>query len=148
MNECAWTCPEGLRAVLGFLSRFTADYSEIILCLPTGVDLMHMLNDPYNVSCKAQVDYMVRVMNTEKLLALLCENSAASFSLRVVGDEQISENNGTFRVERGEVLRITDPEADLMLSLRALGLLCTGAEGLQGLLNRPDVTLNGNREAL
>jgi Predicted acetyltransferase involved in intracellular survival and related acetyltransferases len=147
VKEAAWTGPEGFRSVLGFLARFTADYGFLEIPLPTDMDLRMLVRNPYEVTENPLCGHMVRLINAEKVLALIKKPSGAAFTIAVRGDEQIRENNGVFRVEGESVVR-TDGTPDLTVSVQALGQLAVGAVSLAEAEYRPDVEVTANRETL
>ncbi len=146
VEEAVWRDRSGFGAILGFLARFTADYGEITLPLPTGVDLRVYADDPYSVSVSPQCTYMIRIINMEKALSLLDAPEGGAV-IRVSGDGQIPENNGTWRVA-GHAAAPTEAEPDLCVSQRAMAQLLCGAVSLREALLRDDVAVNGNRYAL
>ena len=145
VEEAAWTGPAGFEAVLGFLARFTADYGEIVLPLPTGVDLRGMVEDPYALTIRPQGSYMIRIVNMEKALSLI--RAAEGVTIRVYGDEQIPENNGVWRVEGGRAVP-ADGEADLETSARAMGRILSGAASLYEAQLRGDARVLSKRDTL
>lgn len=147
VREAAWIHPAGFRAVLGFLARFTADYGSLEIPVPSDMDLRLYLRNPYNAEIRPRCDYMIRVVNAEKVLSLMKKPREACFVIRVEGDEQIPENNGTWEVD-GDHVCATDGEPDLTVSGRALGQMAIGAMDLAGAELREDVKIHGNRELL
>lgn len=147
VQEAAWTEPEGLRMILGFLARFTADYGALRMVLPTNLDLKLYVRNPYEVNPEPAYDHMVRVINTEKLLTLIRKPADCSFVISVSGDEQITENNGTWLVQGSNANR-TDKEPDLTVSHRALGQMAIGGIDFGEAEYRTDVKTFGNRDVL
>ena len=147
VRETAWTCRRGFQSALGFLSRFTADYRETVIDLPSDLDLRMYARNPYEIRFEPQCDHMIRVVNAEKLLALTDKPAGTEFVISVSGDEQIPENNGIWLVRGSEVSR-TDRTPDMSVSIRALGLMAVGAIGLEEAELRGDVEVYSGREAL
>lgn len=162
VEECAWTCRDGFRAVLGFLARFEADYGTIELRLPGGIDLLRVIVTPNAYAIKETVfpNFMVRVINAKKLLETIKKPSDCNFTIRI-SDEMIEENNRTYRVlpDRVELVGerfVADdesaagvsPKADLEINVRALAQLAIGAVNLDEALLRPDVTVNAKEEMI
>lgn len=148
VREAAWCDREGFLSVLAFLGRFTADYGNVIWPMPTGIDLIPFFRDPYSVNVRPMRDYMLRVMNTERLLSCLAEGTGACFSLMVYGDEFLKQNNGVFRVEDKLVKREDTACPDITLSIHALAGLASGTRSLEETLLREDACVSGNRADL
>ena len=148
VTDLAWTAPKGLRAILGFLSRFEADYGLIELSLPTDLNLKLLLPDPYEIdAAKLTGHYMLRAVNVPKALNTLCGKADNSFTLAVSGDGILPENNGAWRVSPDGIKPFTGtPDAEM--SLNAFNQLICGAIGLDSALYRADVTVRANAEAL
>ncbi|MBO4653082.1 MAG: GNAT family N-acetyltransferase [Lachnospiraceae bacterium] len=162
VEECAWTCRDGFRAVLGFLARFEADYGTIEMNLPEGIDLQRIVVTPNAYAIKETVfpNFMVRVINAKKLLETICKPADCDFTIRIT-DEMIAENNRTYRVlsDRVEVVgeRFAADEtsaaedtakADIDLNVRALGQLALGALNVDEAMLRTDVTVHAKEEML
>ena len=162
MQELAWKSRAGFEMILGFLGRFTADYGEIRLPLPSGIELHSILRSSmaYDVKKETRQDFMIRVINAEKLLTVIRLPESCSFVIKVT-DEMIPENNGCFRVESrnmgeaasgaeelGNIVTCCDEKPDLAVSERALGQLASGAVSLREALLRPDAELFSNEALL
>ncbi len=149
VEECAWTCREGFYAILGFLARFEADYGQIKLTLPKGIDLLSIIRSPraYDIEKRTLQHFMVRCVNAGKVLELIDKPADCDFTVKVT-DELIKENNKTFRVQAGKVSESRAKKADIELNIRALGQMAAGSVNFDEALLRPDVTLNSNEEML
>ena len=149
VEDLAWEGRAGMNAILGFLGRFTADYGTIRMFLPSCVELLSFLQSPgaYDVNQTASQAYMIRVMNTRRLLEVIRKPEGAAFVIRVEGDGLIPENNGTWRIQDGRVTE-TGEQPDLAVSIQALGQLCAGSVSLEEATYRPDVTLFSRAIAL
>ncbi|MBR6405978.1 MAG: GNAT family N-acetyltransferase [Lachnospiraceae bacterium] len=157
VQELAWKDRAGFEMILGFLGRFTADYGEIQLPLPVGVELHSVLRSSlaYDVTKETRQDFMVRIINAEKLLSAIRLPDCCSFVIQVT-DEMIPENNGCFRVKSrtgeenlsGNTVERCEDQPDLAVSERALGQLATGAVSLREALLRPDTVLTAKEELL
>lgn len=142
VREAAWLSAEGFRAVLGFLSRFGADYGMLRFCnLPTGIDVAAGCLDPYGAKTYPQRAYMVRVMNTQKLLEAFCRGRDAHFVLQVTGDDMLPPNNGIYRVNGDEVTQDDTLLPDIAMDMHALGRLLSGDAEPDSVFMRPDVTV-------
>ena len=149
VKDLAWDGKEGLYAILGFLARFTADYGTIQMFLPSCLELLSVIQGPrvYDIQQTARQDYMILPVNVEKLLEVMKKPENCSFMIRVQGDRQIRENNGTWEVSGTRVLP-TDKASDLTVSIQALGQMAAGCVSLEEAAYRPDVTISGNADTL
>ena len=147
VEDLAWRGRKGFLALLGFLGRFTADYGEIQLPLPTGTELYSLVrsSNEYGISKRTPNNYMIRPVNAVKLLSSM-RRGPERFVIRIK-DDLIAENNGTFAVEQGAVGE-TGEKADLSVDVRALGVMASGAIGLKEAALREDVEILGNMETL
>lgn len=144
--DMAYTGPHGLRSLLGFLARFTADYGDIRINLPLDVDLYKLVNDPYSVKNITQCNYMARVINAPSLLALKKKPENAKFTIEI-NDDMLPQNSGIWLVD-GENVSKTGATPDISVSERALVQLATGASSLDEALFRTDVKLHANEATL
>ena len=152
VEEAVFRNREGFLAILGFLGRFSADYGTIRLPLPTDIDLLSVIHSPksYEIKKTPKQDYMIRVINAEKLLSLIRMPEGERFVIRVE-DELLPENTGTYRVtggKSGNLVEPSDSAADIRVSERALGQIACGAAGLTEAALRTDVEIFGKEELL
>ena len=149
VQDLAWDGREGFYAILGFLARFTADYGTIRLFLPSCLELLSVIQTPraYDIQQTASQSYMIRAVNAKRLLEIMKKPDDSKFVIRVEGDMQIPENNGTWAVH-GESAELTDEKPDLTVSIQALGQMAAGAVSLAEAMYRPDVTVFGNEAVL
>ncbi len=161
VEESAWTCPEGFRAIMAFLSRFTADYGNIQLPLPAGIDLLRIIRTPraYELHKTSRFDFMVRVINAEKLLGIIKKPADCDFTIRI-SDERIAENNGIWRVTKDTVTRLREEAdsdspcadsgmvPDLVVSERSFAQMAIGSINLDEAMLKEDVKVNANEELL
>ncbi|MBR5962260.1 MAG: GNAT family N-acetyltransferase [Clostridia bacterium] len=149
VKDIAWDGKAGFYAVLGFLARFTADYGTIRMFLPSCLQLLSVIQTPraYDIQQTATQDYMVRAMNVKRLLEIIKKPDDSQFVIRVEGDAQIPENNGTWTV-CGNSVEATEAAPDLTVSIQAFGQMAVGAVNLAEAMYRPDVTVSGNEAVL
>ena len=151
VEECAWINRDGFHAILGFLARFDADYGEIKLTLPKGIDLLRVIESPraYDIRKQTLQGFMVRVIHAKKLLELIRKPENCHFTVKVT-DEIIEENNRLFCVKDNEVMEAAEESttADMELSVRALGQMAVGALNFDEALLRLDVTVHSKEELL
>lgn len=149
VKDLAFLGRRGLNAILGFLARFTADYFKIRLYMPMGIELYSILQsrDIYDMTHTTRQDFMVRAVNARKVLALLRRPQGSRFVVRVMGDEQIPENNRTWLVTDEDV-RETEEAPDLTVSIQALSQLAIGAADLFEAAYRNDTQVHKNEAVL
>lgn len=148
VQDLAWDGPGGLRAILGFLARFSADYGSIRLFLPRDIELLSLIRSPlaYDIRKSTEQSYMIRVVNAERALETMKKPAGTSFVVRIT-DELIPENNGTWKVT-SDAVSPTEEEPDLTVTEKALGQLVSGAVSLSEALYREDTVVIKNRETL
>lgn len=149
VKDLAWDGRAGFNAILGFLARFSADYGTIRLFLPSCLELLSLIQTPraYDIQQTASQSYMIRAVNVQRLLEIIKKPDDSCFVIRVEGDAQISENNGTWEVS-GKGAVPTEKAPDLTVSIQALGQMAVGAVSLFEAMYRPDVTVSGNEAVL
>ena len=147
--DLAWDGREGLYAILGFLGRFTADYGTIRMFLPSCLELLSVIQTPraYEIRQTARQDYMIRAVNVRRLLEIMRIPDGCRFTIRVEGDAQIPENNGTWEAAGGSAAE-TDRAPDLTVSIQAFSQMAAGCVSFEEALYRPDVSVAGNEEVL
>ena len=147
VEESAWVNRDGFQAILAFLGRFEADYGNIQLPLPYGIDLLRVIRSPraYEIHKTCRHDFMVRVINAKKLLEVIKKPVDCDFVIQV-NDELIPENNGVWRVTSDSVTEAEEP--DLIVSERAFAQMAVGCINLDEAMLRPDVEINANEEML
>ena len=150
VEECAWLSRDGFYAILAFLGRFDADYGNIELKLPYGIDLLRLIRTPraYEIQKTCRFDFMVRVINAKKLLEIIKKPADCDFTIKI-SDDLIPENNGVFHVTADSVITENDTKMpDLVVSHRGLSQMAVGCINLDEAMLRPDVEINGNEEML
>ncbi|MCR5311037.1 MAG: GNAT family N-acetyltransferase [Lachnospiraceae bacterium] len=149
VEECAWVNRDGFNGILGFLARFEADYGEIKLALPRGIDLLRIIRsaNAYGITKTTYQSFMVRVINAKKLLETIRKPVGCDFTVKVT-DDLIEENNRTYRVKSDSVTESKRSKVDIELSVLALGQMATGAVNFDEALLKGDVTLNSNEDML
>ena len=149
VRDLAWDGRVGFEAILGFLSRFTADYGTIRMFLPASLELLSIIRSPqaYDIAQTARQDYMIRAVNAQKLLEIIHKPDDSRFVIRIEGDRQIPQNNGVWEV-CGDSAVPTDQAPDLAVSIQAFSQLAAGCVSLSEALYRPDAALTGNETVL
>ena len=150
VEESAWINRDGFYAILAFLGRFEADYGNIQLPLPYGIDLLRVIRSPraYEIHKTCRHDFMVRVINAKRLLEIIKKPIDCDFTIKV-SDELIPENNGVWRVRADSVAIAEDvPVPDLVVSERAFAQMAVGCINLDEVMLRPDTLINAKEEML
>lgn len=141
---------DGFYAILAFLGRFEADYGNIELPLPAGIDLLRVIRSPraYEIHKTCRHDFMVRVINAKRLLEIIKKPVDCDFTIKV-SDELIPENNGVWRVRADSVAIAEDvPVPDLVVSERAFAQMAIGCINLDEAMLRQDTLINAKEEML
>lgn len=148
VQDLAWDGPEGFRAILGFLARFSADYGMVRLFLPRDIELLSLVRSPlqYDIHKSTEQSYMIRVINAVKLLEAMKKPENSRFVIRVT-DEIIPGNNGVWEVT-AQAVTPTGEAPDLDVTEKALGQLASGALSLAEAELRGDTVVCRNRETL
>lgn len=141
VQDLAWEGRKGFEAILGFLSRFTADYARIDLPLPLDIELLSLIHSwkAYDIEKRTEQSYMVRVVNVPELLKRLAVQEGTVFTIRVQ-DELLPENCGTWKVTHGSAEAVSEPP-DLIVSIQALAQMTVGEVSLYEAALRSDVTV-------
>lgn len=150
VEEAVWNSPEGFRAILGFLARFSADYGEIELTLPYDLELYSVIRSAkaYEIQKTTRQDYMVRVINVKRMLEILSKPEGTDCRIRVC-DPQIEQNNRIWHVTENEVEVAADgTETDMEVSIQAFSQLVVGAISLDEALLREDIAISAKKEKL
>ena len=150
VEEAVWNSPEGFRAILGFLARFSADYGEIELTLPYDLELYSVIRSAkaYEIQKTTRQDYMVRVINVKRMLEILSKPEGTDCRIRVC-DPQIEQNNRIWHVTENEVEVAADgTETDMEVSIQAFSQLAVGAISLDEALLREDIAIRAKKEKL
>ena len=148
IEDLAWNGKSGFNALLGFLSRFTADYGTIRLPLPNGMELYSLIHSPnaYDILKETDQSYMIRAVNVQKLLQIIGKPKGTHFTIQIK-DDLITENNGIWEVMDDMVVK-TDKKPYLSLSVITFGQLACGSIGLDEAEYRDDVLIYDHREIL
>lgn len=150
VEESAWVNRDGFHAILAFLGRFEADYGNIQLPLPYGIDLLRIINTPgaYDIQKTCRYDYMLRVINAKKLLETIRKPSDSDFTMRVK-DDIIPENNCILRVTADSAsIEEGSQIPDITVSVCALAQMAVGCINLDEAVLRPDVEINAKEDML
>ena len=146
VQDVAYDGAEGLRMLLGFLSRISADYQSVALCLPEDAYLPALVPNPASVRTVRNNGLMARVVHVEKALALAKKPEGLRVVVEVL-DDALPENSGRYLVTDEGVSR-TDEQPDLTADVRVFTQIILGYISLDTALLRRDLTLHKNRGQL
>ena len=150
--DIAFTDPEALRNVFGFIYGMRAKITEVKLDLPTEIDLSLMMPECDKVERKMGGHTMARVLNVEAVLGQM-KHPAGQGTYRIhIDDKFLPENTGTYEVcyEDGRAVRVnrTDEAADMTVTVETFCQLAIGLVDLQAALYRTGTRILGNEEVL
>ena len=144
VTDLAFDGAKGLRMLMGYLARMSADYREVRLRLPDDVRLQKLLAVPPQLNIRPT--RMARVVNVPRALEL-AEKPSGFRAVIEVSDELLAENAGRWLVEGNRVFR-TEEAPELAVDVRALAPMLLGSLPLYSALYRDDVRVMRNGEAL
>ena len=146
VQDCAWLGKEGMDAMLGFLARYTADYDEISIRMPSNMKLAALIPDGKALTVRTNNVYMARLINAKKALKRLQKPDGAACTIEV-NDVLIPENSGTWCVE-GSTVTKCETEPDMSVSATALSPMLLGYIDLEMAELRDYVKVWNNRGIL
>lgn len=152
IREVAFTNPQGIKDVLGFIYRLSAQYTKIHMYLPDNIPLHSIMDESYNLDISYSNQQMTRVINVEKALELKRYFNDTEYTIKV-SDSLIDSNNGVFSVSskngKTEVKQLSDNSiADLELDIRTLAPLLLGFLTIEEAMYKDDIKVNSNLETL
>lgn len=151
VRELAFKNYDGLRGLLGFLSRFHPVFKALKGSLPSDIDFTILVSEPLFVQRGLNTFGMNRVVDAEKVLALIKPPSQNGRVTIQINDGSIPWNNdcftlsfedGTVNVTRGGT------EADLICDANVLARFASGHTSLEKEALFNTVQINSNRELL
>ena len=151
VSELVWTDPTALRATLGFLYRMRAKVSHVTVELPH-VELATLVPEGDKVDQQIDCHVMARLLDAERLLALMPQPYDAGSYVLQVDDSFMPEVGGRWRVEyrngRATRVALTDAAPDLIADQTVACQLVLGRIGLDDALLRSDVRVLANADTL
>lgn len=144
--ESAWTGKAGFDCIIGFLSRFSADYGDIAFPSSSSIDLNAVLPDPYAIKTEIGSAFMGRAVNVQKALEKLKRPEETRLILGVE-DDFLTENTGNYLITGKGVIR-TERDADFRVNIRTLTPLMLGFYDLDTALLREGTEILGEEEIL
>lgn len=149
VEDLAWVSPAGFNTILGFLSRFGADYGSIELMLPVGLEFLDIVECPetYAISKKTSAAFMTRVVNVAEALKIISKPEGCSFTIKVE-DDILTQNSGVWSVNGDTVERNDAVEPDMTVDIRTFSQLAVGAVSLDNALLKRNIAVGGNIDTL
>jgi predicted acetyltransferase len=138
--------PAALQSMMGFVSRFAADYQILRIYTPVGEDLSwYFGNAVRSLSSRVVVlNGMARLVHVQRAFELARYRGSGSASIGVQ-DEMLPQNSGVWHLEfeNGRCLRVekTDGPADVTIPVGALGAALMGRLPAESFCYRPDITV-------
>lgn len=151
VTEFVWSSFEGLKGLLGFLSKFHPYFSNFTGLFPEFIDFRLLLSEPYQVNTEIKARGMNRIVDVEKVLALLKYPEKNGQIVIKVNDDFCEWNTDTFIAawESGKVhVARKDIPADLSCSIQTLTQLVAGYATLTDLENFTNLKVTGNATLL
>ena len=146
VQDYAYVGSKGLKALFGFMGRFTAEYAAAEIRLPREADPRLFVKHPYDITVRDGCDFMARIMNVPKALELMKKPENCRFIVGVT-DEMLPENSGNWLVTN-EGVEKTEEAADLTVSIHRLNQLVLGFANLDAAMMHDDICLHDNEEML
>jgi len=150
-TEIAWTTPEGLHALFGFLGVFFAQFDKVYWEAPDGLHVPSMFDESGGVELVRAASGMNRVVDVGAALRLLKVPAAPGRASVRVFDGQIESNTGAYEIEWADgASRVekTNGAADLEIDIQTLTQLATGFINADEAAVKRGVRVNGNMDAL
>ncbi|NLB89852.1 MAG: GNAT family N-acetyltransferase [Clostridiales bacterium] len=143
VSSLAFSSREGLQNCFAFFSAFFGQFRHVVFSLPTQVPVREMLSDPYRVEVFSRELPMGRVINPEKVLALLAsKHPSLSLTIKVV-DPFFSFAQGCWSIVQGEVKQNTASQADCTMSIQSFSQVAMGALTFRQVVYKPDILFSG-----
>lgn len=139
VKKLAFTDESAFRRLLGFLYRFDAEMHTMEIRVPDDIPFAALIDAPYEVQCRVENPYMLRVLHTEAVLRALRRGDFGRFVIEVE-DDFLPENSGCWLVEPGEAVP-TRQAPDLCMSVQGFSQLASGYTELSSARFRRDVEI-------
>ncbi len=149
IKDLAWVDQEGCQHIFAMMAQMN-ELDAIRILAFEGLQLRHMLNEPYDLEETRDRSAMFRVVDAARALALLrAPMQIGEFTVGVT-DAQIPANNGCFTVHcDGDTLYVTRDDAaepDLTCAITGLSALLSGREPFQATLDAGLATLRNPKK--
>ena len=131
VEELCWATPEGLKSILGFLGKLSAEFKSIRWHPPCDIDIHSMVPEPYDITTKTICKGMLRLVDVQKALETLHSPAGSGKVSITVSDQFLTKNAGTYTIqwEEGNLSvkkAQLQPGADMETTESTLAQLVTG----------------------
>lgn len=137
IQDIAYTSPQALRGILGFMKVLSPQGYHLIWRAPMTVEPFTLFPEPYGIQRQIYLHGMARLMDIPWCLEnRFWPREQGTLTVRVTNDV-IEDNNGVYRVTLGEKVtceKTQDDDCDMTASIQALSLMCLGALDVDTLL--------------
>jgi predicted acetyltransferase len=151
VKELAWTSPEALHAIFGFIGQLGAEFPELKWDAPPSVNLHALFAVGFDFSIETPPYGMNRIINIRRSLEMLKAPRASGRVTLRVADDALPVNSGSYSVEweGGAVtVKTASGECDLETDIQSLTQLVTGFLSVGGARLKRSVVIRGREEAL
>jgi predicted acetyltransferase len=152
VREMAWTSPETLHALYGFIGGLAPEFGNLQWDAPRFCDVASLFGDPMDITVSHPPGGMNRVVDVHRALELAAAPVKPGKTVIGVTDSSLPHNSGTYEIEwaDGKVVQVkrTAGQADMETDVQTLAQLVTGyLTPDQAALKRGTV-IRRNRETL
>lgn len=151
VNELVWLDNTALSGILSFMSGLSAQAERMLWNAPDFVDLLPLLNEPYEIKQEIDTMGMNRVVNVAKALEGIHTPADKGEVTLEVKDEFFGRNSGSYTLawENGhkEVRRV-HKAPDITCDVQALSQLITGFATADALRGFGRLEVHGHEESI
>ena len=129
IRELAWVDKHGLEAMLGFVHGLRSEYAEVSWPIPEGLDVLGVVEDPWDVKITQDTIIMNRIVNVPAALSLTKAPPGKGSAAIQVTDAYIESNTGVYNIswENGNLsVEKTSIKPDMETDVETLVQLTTG----------------------
>ena len=146
VDDLAFDGSEGLRAILGFLARFSGQYSHARIRMTQQTPLAALMHEPYDLSSSGNSLPMARVVDVAGILALHGGMVKESFTIEIT-DDFMPENSGVYRVS-GKTVSKTQERPDAVMDIHTFSQLSCGYLTIDQACYKQHCSVQGNAYVL
>lgn len=148
-----FTDMEGFKGLLNHSLAFTSYYENCVFSLPMNINITSYIPEWALHSYKRECLFngMVRVVNVKQVLSLARYKGSGELNISVA-DNQIEQNNNTFRVQfkdgRAAEVSVTDMKCDIELSINDFSRLIVGTHDSEEIQLIENVKIYSNKDSI
>lgn len=151
IKDMAWVSYDAMYSLMGFVGRLCSNIKEITFTAPPEMHPEIIWQEPYDLKTEIQTSGMARIINAEKALrALRKPTQNGEFTIKI-NDEFMEQNNKSYKVvweDKKTTVTEYDGKCDIECSVQTLAQILIGYIGLDSVMMKDDVVVNGNAELL